>query len=743
MKFYIPTSNLNLDNILQSECILPLSHYSHRCSGYKTFEQIDELRPFDAIVLFKYPVRFQINDTGRYNFPMLIELEDDKQTCDFADKEIQNGVCICNHRLNLTPLNCRIYFFAEKAYKLTIINTQSNKAIKYFKEYKIYPNSSMLKLVNMPQLKDASYDISKFEDNIIDKQKGLLYAFLLGKKMSVSRDLARQLRLTQELYNILTNLISSPSSINSFSVKLTILLNEYKVVDSVETNSLKSFHANFDNALGNRFLFLKDSLIDFLKKIECWDLVCDTLCKKWNCWFLPDISKLRTERDFYLLRDEIERRTSFATSEYSKGIPNENLSIVHVSGDYITFTGAKLINIVVRYIMANSITPEALSAKRMDFYMNVMTEIVSILKVEMGERAWQESKEKAYVNNIYAFINDPTFPFELSSIDNIELKSIAAFILRGQSFKDCIAYLRINEIEDYRYVLSLWGCLFGYMEMSKDALSSVLLMSNYELVYKKVFGTELAEITHAIVTSVTQDHTVKSIDYNLFNQMLGVLKYKDSELLISNLTEHNVSEESIDEVLNEILNRSPFKRAKTQCKNARIALRIYLNRDSKTTVTDIIEETGMNKASKKAVLSLLGFDEPKSKKKSRRISEQTSLFEETDISNDIESAKDDSQLNVEISLYKSQPVYSFSDEEFPNIPLLNRVNPKVHKRLEQNWKFTGGKYKGDRREHIRFFINLCKKEGRGDSPKPTSLFNVFTIQMAERIEAELLDYYGL
>ena len=44
MKFYIPTSNLNLDNILQSECILPISHYSHRCSGYKTFEQIDELR---------------------------------------------------------------------------------------------------------------------------------------------------------------------------------------------------------------------------------------------------------------------------------------------------------------------------------------------------------------------------------------------------------------------------------------------------------------------------------------------------------------------------------------------------------------------------------------------------------------------------------------------------------------------------------------------------------------------------
>lgn len=743
MKFYIPTSNLNLDNILQSECILPFSHYSHRCSGYKTFEQIDELRFFDAIVLFKYPVKFQINDTGRYNFPMLIELEDVMQTCDFADKEIQNGVCLCNHRLNITPLNCRIYFFTENAYKLTLINTQSSKAIKFFKEYKIYPNASMLKLVNMPQLKEVHCDISKFEDNLIDKQKGLLYAFLLGNKMSVSRDLARQLRLTQELYNILTNLISSPTSITSFNAKLTNLLNEYKKVDSVESNSFMSFHANLNKALGKRFLFLKGSLIEFLKKLECWDLVCNTLCKNWNCSFLPDISKLRTERDFSVLRDEIERRTSLATSEYSKSIPNDNLNNVHVSGDYISFTEGKLINVVVRYIMANSITPETLSAKRMEFYMNVMTEIVSILKDEMGEQSWQDSKEKAYINSIYAFINDPTFPFELNSIENVEIKSIAAFILRGQSFKDCVAYLRLNEIEDYRFVLSLWGCLCGYMEMSKEALSCVLLMSNYELVYKKVFGTELAEITQTTITSFTQDHTAKSIDYNLFNQILGVFKYKDSELLISSLTQHNASEDSIEEVLNEILNRSSFKRAKAQCKNARIALKIYLNRDSKTTVTDIIEEASLKKVSEKAILSLLDFDAPQSNKKCGKISEQASLFAETDMSNDTGPTKEDIQPNVVTSSYKDQPISSLSDEAFPNIPLLNRINSNVHKRLEQNWKFTRAKYKDNRREHIRFFINLCKKEGRGDSPKPTSLFNVFTIQMAEQIETELLDYYDL
>lgn len=757
MKFYIPTSNLNLDNILQSECILPFSHYSHRCSGYNSFEQIEELRSFDAIVLFKYPVQFQINDTGRYNFPMLIEMEDDIQTCDFADEEIQNGVCLCNHRLNLTPLNCRIYFFAEKAYKITLINTQSNKAIKYFKEYKIYPNASMLKLVNMPLLKEMSYNISKFEDNLVDKQKGLLYAYLLGNKMSVNRDLARQLRLTQELYNILTNLISSPTSVASFSAKITNLLNEYKEVDSIETESVKKFHKNFNEVLGRRFLFLKGTLIDFLRKIDCWDLVCNTLCKKWNCSFLPDISKLRTERDYSVLRDEIEKRTSLATSDYSKGIMNENLNNVHVSGDYISFTEGKLINIVIRHIMANSITPEALLAKRMDFYMNVMTEIVSILKDEMGEQNWQMSKEKAYVNSLYAFIKDPAFAFNLNDIDNIELKSIAAFILRGQSFKDCVTYLRINEIEDYRFVLSLWGCLCGYMEMSKDALSNVLTMSNYELIYKKIFGSGLAKITKPEVSS-SQIMEANPVDFNLYEQILNIFKYKDAEKLINDLKEHNPTENSIEMCLNRVLDRSPFKKAPKQCANACRAMKICLNSGNKTIITEIVENSDLTKVGKKDILSLLGFEEPKASKRKRKASEQARLFPNLDTVSDIienidsdlakksnkeEKPSVDFQKDIKISSYSGQSISSLSSETFPIIPSVKLVNANVLKRLEQNWIFTGLNHKDDRREHIRYFINLCKKEGRGDTQKQTSLLNVFTNQFAEQIEKELFTYYGL
>ncbi|MBR5653297.1 MAG: hypothetical protein IKX22_04380 [Prevotella sp.] len=738
MKFYIPTSNLNLDNILQSECILPFSHYSRRCSGYNSFEQIEELRSFDAIVLFKYPVQFQINDTGRYNFPMLIELEDDNQTFDFSDKEIQEGVCLCNHRLNLTPLNSRFYFFTESTYRLTLINTESNKAIKYFKEYKIYPTASMLKPVKLPHLNKMSIEISKFEDNFIDKQKGLLYAFMLGSKMSVNRDLARQLRLTQELYNILTNLISSPSSIPSFDTKLNNLINEYKQVDSVEKKSQKVFQEKFDAALGKRFLFLKGYLIDFLKKIDCWDLVWDALCRKWNCSFLTDISKFKTGGDFSSLRNEIERRTQLATSEYSSSISYENMNNIYISGDYILFTEARLVNVVIKYIIDNSITPETLLAQRMNFYMSVMSEIVSILKVEMGELKWKESEEKAYVNSLYAFINDPTFSFNLNGIDNLELKSIAAFILKGHSFKDCVIYLRNNEFQDYRFVLSLWGCLCGYMEMNKEALSKVLTMGVYELAYKKLFGSELAKITQVSLPPQVLERN--SLDLDFYRQILTVFKYKDLEELINNLKRQNPSEDNIEICLNSVLAESPFKKARKQCANACQALKIYLNRENKTVITGIIENTDLSKSGKKAILSLLGFDEPKQRKNARKTAEQAYLFPNLGTNSEISSITKTSDLFVDDM---NAANYIWSRSYLPK-----EVRDILRKKIlsfQADYAPDGYYYKNNPRTNdntINHFIRKCTYQ-KEHSPYPSWIpATNENKNLLERLKTELYERYA-
>jgi len=731
MKFYIPTSNLNLDNILQSECILPISHYAQRCSGYNTYEQIEELRSFGNIVLFKYPIQFRINDTGRYNFPVLIEIEDNKQTCDFADNEIQDGVCLCNHRLNLTPANCRIYFFSENAYNLTLVNTQSNKAIKYFKEYKIYPTASMLNLVQMPHLKCIDSDeVSLFEDNVLDKKKGLLYGYILGNKMSVGHDLAKQLKLTQELYNVLTNLISTPTNISIFEKKLDALLDEYKKVDEVEIKSNEEFNARFDYEMGVRFRFLKGSLIKFLKRIDCWDMVANSLCKRWNCSFLPSVSTLNNERDFIQLRNEIEKRTSKANATYSKSIPNADFNSLKTVDNHVLFSDAILISIVANYIICNTITPEMLSANRMGIYMDVMKDIVSHLKKKIGEDKWTGSKEQSYVNSLYAFINDPASPFALNGTDDLELKSIAAFILKGQSFKDCITYLKMNEMEDYRYVLALWGCLCGYMEMSKDALSSVLSMDNYRKVYKKMFGDDLAEISDVISTTLSSPQTHIEIDFELFRFILEVFKFQGIELLIERLSKRKVTEDTVKDVLTEVLNDRPFKRAVKQCKNARTALEIFINRNDKSKIIELLSNSELSKSGQSAILEKLGYDTPKKKKAKSCPSENgDDLF-----------IRDRSLISPEIRhKYPNETSFILSLDCFKDVP------NKAIERLIDAFGFTS--YEKDKNEHLNYFFTLCINEGRGyrndKSPvKNNGLYGIYTNGLNEMAKPEIEKRYS-
>lgn len=722
MRFYIPTSNLNLDNILQSECILPISHYVQRCSGYNTYEQIEELRSFGSIVLFKYPVQFRINDKGRYNFPVLIEIEDDKQTDDFVDDEMQNGVFLCNHRLNLTPSNCRIYFFSENAYNLTLINTRSNKAIKYFKEYKIYPNTSMLNLVQMPVLNKAEeqYEMTRYEDTILDKQKGLLYAYLLGNQMSVDRNLAKQLKITQEIYNILTNLISSPSNYAIFEKNLKTMLAEYKVVDPIERHSLEEFQTRLDNEMGSRYRFLKKPLIEFLKNIDCWDMVFDSLCKKWSCTFLPDVLPYSNERDFSMLRNEVERRTSLAVTEYTKSKPKTNLNGFHRADDYVLFQDAVLVNIVIKYIMSNTITPERLSANRMGFYMDVMKDIVPILKNKVGEEKWHGSKVQTYVNGLYAYIDDPSSPFALNSIDDLELKSIAAFILRGQSIKDCVAYLRSNEIEDYQYTLSLWGCLCGYMEMNKDALSMVLSMDNYRMVYKKMFGGDWAEISPNGVSRLNMG--VNEMDYELFRFILETFKIKEIGFIIKYLSEHKVNDDSVNAELDEILNTKTFKRAPAQCKNTRLALQIYLNRNNKCVAEALMDKSGLSKSSQSSILTKLGYDELNIKRSKKKKFKQTSLF----------IGLNDEQNCLDV------------DGEFPILNCSKDLDSEKKEQLKYWWKIAQKKYPDKKNEFIKYFINLCKKEGRGESSLGyQALKGYFTQDIADQFEGELKRKYNI
>ena len=617
MKYYIPTSNINLDNILQSECILPPTHYNQRISGYNSFEQIEQLRSFSSIILFDYPVHFTINDTGRYNFPILIEIEDEYQSNDF--EKLQEGVYVCNHAIQITPSNCRVYFFSKQAYDLTLINTKSNKSIKFFSKYTILPDTSGLKTKPFPELSTSNCNPLPCEDKYIDKQKGAMYAYLLGQKLSLSADLASLLKLDQEIYNILTSLIATPSLSTTFGSKLSKLVEDYKKIDSVEKYNQKVFDEELDNALGKRFKFLKGCFIGVLNKLGLWESCLDTLCKKWNCHLLPNVDTLVSSSDYTMFRNEIEKRTISNIEKHQSNI-KESLQRISVKGYNIVIENMNLVNKAIEHIIKNDLTPEALSAHRMAVYMGIMQSIVPIIKTNIGEENWNTSVERSYINSLHAHIDDPGVPFDINSINNKELKAIACFILRGHSFSDLTTLLKQNAIEDYRASFVLWGTLCGYYGMNRDSLQLVLSDENYEEVYKKLFGKELGKITNIQIPTMSQASTEEGVfnvgDYKFLLEMFKFNKDVD-EFINAVVSRSKAAKIGIADAINYVCGDKPYKNCKTQCKLAKMAYNAYLLKDNKVKFTEYIKENLKTGKAQKETFKHFGFGENKGKKSTK------------------------------------------------------------------------------------------------------------------------------
>ena len=594
MKYYIPTSSSNLENILQSECILPIPHYAQRQTGYKTYEQIAELRNFNGIVLFKHPIKFEIKDPGRINHPLLIEFEDDVQTQDLC--EIQDGVGICYHALYLTPWNCQFYFFSKEAYDITTINTKDFKAIKYYTEYHINQNASNLDLVPLPELPSRTHDdIEDSKEYIHDKLKGGLYAYLLGEQMSVTHELAVQLRLSQELYNILTAIVQEPSSKNSYIKKLSDLLAEYKKVDKVETQNERKFNEEIKNLLGKHEHF-KEILFKFLEKIGALDYVIHAICEKIGIEFLPSVSILRTKEDYKGLRDLIEKRTARAITENKKNKSTSSFEKVSIDNDTLILPYSAIVNAVISHIVEEKLSEKSILEDRMLFCYNTMNIAKSKLQEQLGKNNWNDSDERNYANNLFNFIKDPSKKFDLNSTDNIELKSLAIIIQQGQDFHSCMNLCKMKELEDYRYVLTLWGCLRGYMEMDRDILDGILKPDTHKYVYEKVYGLPVREMS-------TKTTKTSNIDY-LFN-LLSILKLDTKKIELLRKGINNQQRPQLSD-WDRIIDKCIKKNATIQREKAILAFKLWEKLTSREGLERIFRdhEKDLKKNATEAILDL-------------------------------------------------------------------------------------------------------------------------------------------
>lgn len=187
MKYYIPTSTLNISNILSSGSISPYSYYGKRKFGIKSFEPIKECEKFkDQIILFgNYPTFSIISDKESYPMCIVIELPDNM----VVQSNIPD-VYYTSKTIYISPSNVSFVFENEEFMNKSLFWIDISDEAKFFDQYKdkfilneginetFNLTSSTLNNLIVEQTSDIENEVMK--DWKIDKIRGSLCGIFIG-----------------------------------------------------------------------------------------------------------------------------------------------------------------------------------------------------------------------------------------------------------------------------------------------------------------------------------------------------------------------------------------------------------------------------------------------------------------------------------------------------------------------------------------------------------------------------------
>ena len=130
-------------------------------------------------------------------------------------------------------------------------------------------------------------------------------------------------------------------------------------------------------------------------------------------------------------------------------------------------------------------TPDTLRTDR----FNIATEITKSAKSiwESTNQEWQNSSAQIFMNDLRQNIKSFT-PLDINKQENEILKSIAAFVLKGEDLDAVVQFCEDNSYSDYRYALSLWGATIGYVKISKPIISGLTKRPAFANIYKAIIA---------------------------------------------------------------------------------------------------------------------------------------------------------------------------------------------------------------------------------------------------------------
>ena len=477
MKYYIPTTTLNFNNILSSESISPDAFYKNRDFGYSRWYNIPENNQENSIILYDSLCNLKRPKSDMEDHPLIIEIETSE-----TFKNIEKGVFITDKTIYLNPWNTWFRFLSEQDKRVAVSISDSSLETKMIPLYQKHFIVSQQEGPTFPMIKDNSGDLNFSaiqNDRAINKLKGLLYGYYIGSLLSCDAVDVKSYAIFKELYNISISILSDPLREGSDEQRKRV----YALFEEInpQKRELDELINDDSKSIGLRRLLKKqrqelelkmrpEKLLDNLKYGEIEN---NSALK----WISDELKKnnLKFEENKHLLYPNKKEIV----------IVENNLPLISVEVISDKQLNQLFIDLV-RYVLSDESINGNIAAQRFE----LATAVTIQAKNTFGD-IWEGSDAKVYLNALRKHIKGEEFK---QNWDNGLLSSLAAVILKGDDWNGLLDFMKRKGMHDFRLAFAFYGLFNGFANLTRDFTD--LLFCNDNKNYVAAVYSDIYESLH-------------------------------------------------------------------------------------------------------------------------------------------------------------------------------------------------------------------------------------------------------
>lgn len=711
---------------------------------------------------------FDRPNEGYDDYPLVIEVTLSDNDVRDQFRQEKSGAFLYDGTIYLNPVSTGIVFFDERQRDIVLSKAEGSLETKlvniYKKKFRIERPVGQYVVPDVP---DAELNRDELERSIrVNKVKGFIYGYHVGALLSVSKDQGYKVKTTQTLLDLASAIHGSmdrkPTPQQRRQLQSVVLQ------DSSLAHLLIS-RTTLDAATVS-------ALIDEIVYQCKWEPSSDSPDKRVFSLYSMILNPSSQEQAIAFLTDEINGILSPTRSK----IALERASDIVISLDNrISLPvlidnpeGKEVAELWVNGVLADNKYQGSIASYRLD----LATELTKAVRDNVYKDQWEYSSARTYLNALRRNLNGEEFTEKWN--DGV-LSALASVLMKGDTWDGLRLFLISKGIQDQTMSFAFYGMLNGFANLPKDftnillnqkdrsSLWRLLNTTVYEAVngfgIKAVVEPEsqptkknkgLGGVLKDVVGSITNAIMPKGDAVNEPNEedvitggTLPVDIDAIGDLPPDDNSSVDLSGDSVEEVksASEEAYTAPVKQIDSDKSSFDNPIAEHPYSDLWDQIQLIIEE---NKPVQKREAYMRYYS-----------SEVDRVFETKRALVAIRNGIDAIPIECASTAWKNAKkailklikereneeasVFHLSNPTvIESLPCAKGLDEKVIKRLNESWDYTGQIKGADIEEHIRFFINLSKKEGRGDS-RAQVLKGIFVGDLAEQFEKELKSHFGV